>query len=46
MPDGWAFLDNNIEFIYDDDDYAPYNIVCEEWVGGWCVCYPKCINKK
>ena len=43
MPDGWAFLDDNIEFIYDDgdDDYAPYNIVCEEWGGGWCVCYPE-----
>ena len=31
MPDGWAFLDDNIEFIYyDDDQYAPH-----EFGGGW-----------
>jgi len=41
MTDGWAFLYDNIEFIYyDDDQYAPHEFG-GGWGGDWCICYPK-----
>ena len=34
MPDGWAFLDNNIEFIYDGDETEEVHHIEEQHLAG------------
>jgi len=37
--DGWAFLGNNIQFVYNNDECAPEEICGVGWGGEWTVTY-------